>query len=290
MDKPFNGAISRFYEKGAPKEVRAAIAGADKDAIITPDYPYRERLDKQAYKADLERLQVELVKLLYWVRETGARIVIVFEGRDAAGKGGTIQRFRANLNPRSARVVALTKPTDAERAQWYFQRYIDELPTGGEIVFYDRSWYNRGVVEKVFDFCTEIERERFFRQVLPFETALVDDGVHLFKFWLNVGRAEQLRRMLAREDDPLKQWKLSPIDVKGLGLWDDYTQAIGETLIRSHSELTPWTVLLSDDKRRLRVEAIRHVLASLDYARKDADAVGQVDGAICGGPAIWTHA
>lgn len=204
MDKPFNGAISRFYEKGAPKEVRAAIAGADKDAIITPDYPYRERLDKQAYKADLERLQVELVKLLYWVRETGARIVIVFEGRDAAGKGGTIQRFRANLNPRSARVVALTKPTDAERAQWYFQRYIDELPTGGEIVFYDRSWYNRGVVEKVFDFCTEIERERFFRQVLPFETALVDDGVHLFKFWLNVGRAEQLRRMLAREGDPLK--------------------------------------------------------------------------------------
>jgi len=222
-----------------------------------------------------------------WARETGARVVCVFEGRDAAGKGGTIKRFRENLNPRGARVVALSKPTETEQGQWYFQRYIDHMPTAGEIVFFDRSWYNRGVVEKVFGFCTDDQREHFFRQVRDFEKMLVDDGVHLFKFWLNVGRAEQLRRFLARENDPLKQWKLSWIDVEGLKKWDDYSAAIQETLTRSHSDHAPWTIIRSDDKKRARLAAIRTVLSQLDYSRKTEKSVGKVDDKICGGPDLW---
>ena len=221
------------------------------------------------------------------MQESGERIVIVFEGRDAAGKGGTIKRFRENLNPRSARVVALPKPTETERGQWYFQRYVDHLPTAGEMAFFDRSWYNRGVVEKVFGFCSDAERERFFHQVIPFEAALVDDGIRLFKFWLNVGRAEQLRRFLDRESDPLKQWKLSRIDVEGLRKWDAYTAAIQETLERTHIATAPWTVLRSDDKRRARLNAIRSVLHTIDYARKDEKKIGKIDRQICGGPDIW---
>ena len=287
MDLPFDGAITRFFEQEAPDEIRKAIRRADKDDILTPAYPHSERLGKKTYERDLEALQIELVKMQSWAKASGARIVTLFEGRDAAGKGGTIKRFREYLNPRGARVVALPKPSEAERGQWYFQRYIDHLPTAGEIVFFDRSWYNRGVVEKVFGFCTEGERERFFRQVRPFEQALVDDGIHLFKFWLNVGRAEQLRRFLDRERDPLKHWKLSEIDVKGLSRWEAYSEAIEETLTRSHAARAPWTVIRSDDKRRARIEAIRHVLLALDYDYKDPKALGSPDPTVCGGPGLW---
>lgn len=287
MDLPFDGAITRFYEHEAPDDIRNAIRRADKDDILNPDYPHLERLGKKTYERELRNLQTELVKMQFWAKSSGARIVTVFEGRDAAGKGGTIKRFREYLNPRGARLVALPKPTEAERGEWYFQRYIDHLPTKGEIVFFDRSWYNRGVVEKVFGFCTDAERERFFRQVRPFEQALVDDGIHLFKFWLNVGRAEQLRRFIDRERDPLKHWKLSEIDVEGLSRWGAYSEAIEETLTRSHAERAPWTIIRSDDKRRARIEAIRHVLLALDYDNKDVKALGRPDPSVCCGPDIW---
>lgn len=284
---PFDGAITRFYENDAPEEVRAAIAGAEKNDILDPDYPYDGRMDKTRYKRELYALQIELAKLQAWARATGARAAVVFEGRDAAGKGGTIKRFRENLNPRVARLVALPKPSDREATQWYFQRYVPHLPAAGEIVLFDRSWYNRGVVEKVMGFCTDAERETFFRQVLDFEALLVEEGVVLVKIWLTVGRAEQLRRFLAREADPLKHWKLSRIDVEGLSLWDDYTAAIAETLTRSHSDIAPWTVIRSDDKRRARLEAIRAVLERLDYTGRDPEAIGAGDPKVRGGPELW---
>jgi polyphosphate kinase 2 len=287
MTLPFDGAISRYFETEAPDAVRSAIQSADKDDILDPSYPHEQRMKGKLYDAEMAALQIELVKLQSWVKSTGARICIVFEGRDAAGKGGTIKRFRENLNPRGARVVALSKPSEAEQSQWYFQRYIDHLPSGGEITFFDRSWYNRGVVEHVFGFCTPEQRERFFHQVTNFEEALVEDGIHLFKLWLNVGRAEQLRRFLARENDPLKHWKLSDIDVKGLARWVPYTKAIGETLTRSHTAIAPWTIVRSDDKRRGRLEAIRSVLNRIDYDNKNAVAIGNTDEMICGGPEIW---
>ncbi|MBO9473307.1 polyphosphate kinase 2 [Shimia sp. R10_1] len=287
MDLPFDGAISAYFKDEAPKPIREAIEAADKNDILSESYPHSERLSRKIYEADLEALQIELVKMQHWVRESGARVAMVFEGRDAAGKGGTIKRFRENLNPRGARVVALSKPTEAEQSQWYFQRYINHLPSGGEIAFFDRSWYNRGVVEKVFGFADDVDRARFFNQAPGFEQALVDDGVYLFKFWLNVGRAEQLRRFLDRERDPLKQWKLSWIDVEGLKRWDAYTTAIAETLTSCHSAHAPWTVIRSDDKRRARLSAIRTVLHALPYDRKDPQAIGEIDTSVCGGPDIW---
>ena len=284
---PFEGAISAFFRNDAPDAVRNAIRRADKGDILDPGFPHSEKMPRKAYEKEMAALQVELVKLQAWAKETGARVAVVFEGRDAAGKGGTIKRFRENLNPRGARVVALSKPTEKEQTEWYFQRYIDHLPSGGEIVFYDRSWYNRGVVEKVFGFCTDDQREHFFNQVNDFERMLVDEGIHLFKFWLNVGQAEQLNRFLKRENDPLKQWKLSWIDVEGLKRWEAYTAAIGETLARAHSDVAPWTVIRSDDKRRARLAAIRHVLSNIDYARKIEKSIGVADTLICGGPDIW---
>lgn len=287
MAKPFDGAISAFFENDAPQKIRDALRRADKGDMLSEGYPYSERMPRKAYEKEMAALQIELVKFQAWVRDSGARIAVVFEGRDAAGKGGTIKRFRENLNPRVARVVALGKPTDKEASQWYFQRYIDHLPSGGEIVLFDRSWYNRGVVEKVFGFCTDDQREHFFRQVPDFENMLVDEGITLVKLWLNVGRGEQLRRFLKREDDPLKQWKLSWIDVEGLKRWDAYTAAIAETLERSHSEVAPWRVIRSDDKRRARLNAIRVVLAQVDYTGKDAAALGRIDPLIAGGPDLW---
>ena len=247
MQLPFDGAISTYFENDAPEHIRNAIKRAEKGDILDAGYPHSERMPRKAYEQDIAKLQIELVKMQAWAKETGARMALVFEGRDAAGKGGTIKRFRENLNPRGARVVALSKPTEDEASQWYFQRYIDHLPSGGEIVFYDRSWYNRGVVEKVFGFCEDDQREKFFHQVPDFEKMLVGEGIQVFKFWLNVGRAEQLRRFLKRESDPLKQWKLSWIDVEGLKKWDTYSDAIRETLERAHSEMAPWTVIRSDD-------------------------------------------
>jgi polyphosphate kinase 2 len=287
MELPFDGAISAFYQNDAPEDVRNAIKRAEKGDILAPSYPHSEKLARKPYEKDMEKLQIELVKLQRWAKTTGQRIAILFEGRDAAGKGGTIKRFRENLNPRGARVVALSKPSDTEQTQWYFQRYIDHLPAGGEIVFFDRSWYNRGVVEHVFGFCEPEQREHFFTQVPDFERMLVDEGILVFKFWLNVGRAEQLKRFLDRENDPLKQWKLSWIDVEGLKKWDAYSDAISETLRRSHTDWAPWTVIRSDDKKRARISAIRHVLHTVSYDRKDAKAIGAVDDQICGGPDIW---
>lgn len=285
MTKPFDGAISRFFNEDAPAELRDAIRTAKKGAILNASYPYRDRWDRDAYEAALEQLQIALVRLQAAARADGQRIVVVFEGRDAAGKGGTISRFRENLNPRHARVVALSKPTEKEAGEWYFQRYIKHLPTAGHITLFDRSWYNRGVVEHVFGFCTPAQRETWFEQVTTFEKQITDEGIRLFKIWLNVGRATQLKRFLDREADPLKQWKLSRIDVDGLSRWDAYTSAIDETLERTHTEHAPWTVIRSDDKRRARVQAIRSVLARLDYAGKGE--IGEVDPKIAGGPDIW---
>jgi polyphosphate kinase 2 len=287
MTLPFDGGISAFFNDLAPESVRNAIKRSDKSDIISTSYPHQERLVRKVYEGQLAKLQIELVKMQAWAKESGSRVAIIFEGRDAAGKGGTIKRFRENLNPRGARVVALSKPSEKEMGEWYFQRYIKHLPTAGGMTFFDRSWYNRGVVEHVFGFCKPEQREVFFNQVKDVEKMITSDGVHLFKFWLNVGREEQLRRFLGRESDPLKQWKLSWIDVEGLKKWDEYSAAIAETLERSHSDVALWTIIRSDDKRRARLNAIRTVLHALDYTNKDPKAIGDIDTAICGGPDIW---
>lgn len=285
--QPLVGAVSRFHQEEAPKALRQAIARHGKSAILPPSFPYAEPMDKREYEATLEALQVELVKLQAWVVGTGARLAVLFEGRDAAGKGGAITRLTMNLNPRVAHVVALPAPSGREATQWYFQRYVERLPAGGEIAFFDRSWYNRAVVEHVFGFVGHEDRERFFQQAPAFERMLVDEGVVLRKVWLNVSQAEQLRRFLAREADPLKQWKLSRIDVDGLSRWDAYTAAIRETFARTHSDHAPWTVVRADDKRRARLAVIRSVLGALPYEGRDARLATPPDPLIVGGPEIW---
>ncbi|MDN5786606.1 polyphosphate kinase 2 [Pseudorhodobacter sp.] len=286
-DLPFDGAISRFLHEEAPKSIRKAIEKADKDTVLSESYPYRREMKHKAYKGEMKGLQRQLVRMQADLKETGKRLVVIYEGRDAAGKGGTIDATDENLNPRVATVVALAKPSDREATQWYFQRYVDWLPAAGEIVLLDRSWYNRGVVEHVFGFCTPGQREHFFEQLPSFENMLVDEGIVLVKLWLNVGRAEQLRRFLARESDPLKQWKLSWIDVEGLKKWDEYSAAIKETLGRSHTPHAPWTVIRSDDKKRARIAAIQTVLHAIDYSGKDENLIGTPDPAICGTPDLW---
>lgn len=285
---PFDGEIIRYFEQDAPADVRAEIQTTKNGEILATAFPYDKRWKRSQYEAELADLQVELVKMHRWAKDTGQRIAIVFEGRDAAGKGGTIKRFCENLNPSGARVVALSKPTETEQGQWYFQRYIKHLPTEGEVVFFDRSWYNRGVVEKVFGFCDDEQRAKWFEQVNPFEQMLVDEGIKVFKVWLNVDRAAQLQRFLDRERDPLKQWKLSWIDVEGLKKWDEYTAAIEETLTKTHTSVSPWLVVRSADKRRARVNAIRAVLSQLDYDGRNDAAVGDVDAKIVGGPEVMT--
>lgn len=286
MDLPFDGAISRYLREGAPAQVRQAIEKADKDEIMNPAYPYHTEMRKKDYEAHMEGLQIQLARLQADVKATGKRIIAVFEGRDAAGKGGTINAVRLNMNPRVANVVALSKPSDREAAQWYFQRYVDWLPAKGEIALFDRSWYNRGIVEHVFGFCKPPQRAAFFRQLPAFEEMLIDEGITLVKFWLEVGRPEQLKRFLDREGDPLKQWKLSQIDIDGLAKWDEYTAAIDETLKISHTKRAPWTVILSDDKLRARIAAIQNILHAVDYAGKDESVIGKIDGKICGGPKL----
>lgn len=278
---PFDGAISRYFAETAPADIRAAIKEGKKRDILSGDYPYKTWMDKDEFHRQMNPLQIELVKLQSHIRATGQRLCLVFEGRDAAGKGGAISWVMQNLNPRYATVVALPKPSDREATQWYFQRYIDWLPAAGEITIFDRSWYNRGVVESVFDFCTQAQRATFFRHLPDFEETLVDDGIVLVKFWLDVGRAEQLRRLLARESDPLKHWKLSWIDVEGLNRWEAFSSAIEETLAKSHTQAAPWTTVRADDKYRARLAVVRHVLAQIDYAHKDADAVTVIDPSIC---------
>ncbi|WP_372498729.1 polyphosphate kinase 2 [Yinghuangia soli] len=246
------------------------------------DYPYDRRMKRIEYEAAKRVLQIELLKLQSWVKATGQRVVIVFEGRDAAGKGGTIKRFTEHLNPRGARVVALEKPTDRESTQWYFQRYVEHLPSAGEIVMFDRSWYNRAGVERVMGFCTPREYVEFLYQAPVFERLLVRDGIHLVKFWFSVSRSEQRRRFAVRQIDPVRQWKLSPIDLASLDKWDAYTEAKELMFFHTDTSETPWTVVKSNDKKRARVEAMRHVLHRFDYDDKDTAAVGKPDKKIAG--------
>ena len=250
--------------------------------MVSDGYPYDRKLKRKDYERDLERLSLELIKVQRWQEETGARIVILFEGRDAAGKGGTINAFREYLNPRTARIVALTKPTRKEQGQWYFQRYVAEFPTAGEMVLFDRSWYNRAGVEPVMGFVTPEKHEQFLDDAPRFEKLLVDDGIHLFKLWLNVGQTMQLARFHARRHNPLKSWKLSPIDLKALTLWDRYSAMRDTMLERTSTGHAPWTIVRSNDKRRARLNAMRHVLLNLDYADKDREAIGEIDRLIVG--------
>lgn len=284
MTLPFDGAISRYFREGAPAAVRKAIEAAGKDEILTKSYPYREEMKGKDYSKHMEALQIELAKMQAGLRAAGQRLIVVFEGRDAAGKGGTIKAVTENMNPRQAYIVALSKPTERETQQWYFQRYVDWFPAKGEIALLDRSWYNRAMIEHVFGFCTPEDRERFFRQLPEFEKMIADEGIIFLKLWLEVGRAEQLRRFLDREGDLLKQWKLSKIDVDGLPKWDEYCQAIDETMAKTHSKRAPWTVILSDDKKRARIAAIQTILGAIEYEGKDRKAIGKIDGKICGGP------
>ncbi|WP_231741477.1 polyphosphate kinase 2 [Paucibacter sp. KCTC 42545] len=245
-------------------------------------YPYKNLMSRRSYEKEKYRLQVELLKLQAWVKATGAKVLILFEGRDAAGKGGTIKRFMEHLNPRGARVVALEKPSDVERGQWYFQRYVQHLPTSGEIVMFDRSWYNRAGVERVMGFCSNDEYVEFMRQAPEFERNLVRSGMHVIKFWFSVSRAEQRRRFKEREAHPLKQWKLSPIDKASMDKWETYTKAKEAMFFHTDIAEAPWTVVKSDCKKRARLNAMRYVLHQLPYNNKTLDKVGQLDPLLVG--------
>ncbi len=260
----------------SPDEIR--------DLFRRGEYPYKNKIKKSAYEAHKEELQVELLKVQNWVKMTGQRIIVLFEGRDAAGKGGTIKRFMEHLNPRAARVVALEKPSDVERGQWYFQRYIKHLPTAGEMVFFDRSWYNRAGVERVMGFCSSLEYLEFMRQVPDLERMLARSGIHLFKFWFSVTEEEQKRRFDSRQDAPLKQWKLSPIDEESRTKWVEYTQAKEAMFFYTDTADAPWTVIKSDDKRRARLNCMQYFLSRLDYPDKDEHVVRGPDPLIVGNP------
>ena len=267
--------------------VTARARTYDLDAELADDwreggYPYKNLLSRKAYEKEKYRLQVELLKLQAWIKDTRQRVVILFEGRDAAGKGGAIKRFMENLNPRGARVVALQKPTELEQGQWYLQRYVLHLPTAGELVMFDRSWYNRAGVERVMGFCSNDEYLEFMRQCPEFERHLVHSGVHLIKFWFSVSRKEQRRRFKERKNHPLKQWKLSPIDLASLDKWDEYTKAKEGMFFYTDTADSPWTVIKSDCKKRARLNAMRYVLHTLPYAGKDLQAIGPLDPLIVG--------
>ncbi len=259
----------------------------DPDAIHhlfeTGEFPYATKMRRKAYEKRKAKLQVELLKAQKWIKESGERVVIVFEGRDAAGKGGAIRRFMQHLNPRGANVVALPKPTERERTQWYFQRYVEHLPAAGDMVLFDRSWYNRAGVERVMGFCEPGEYLEFMRQCPQFERMLVRDGIHLFKYWFAINQAEQLRRFKARKRDPLKRWKLSPIDIASLDKWDAYTEAKEAMFFYTDTADSPWTVIKGDDKRRARLNCIEHFLNALPYPEKSTDVVGEPDPLIVGG-------
>ena len=256
----------------------AAVARLFREGV----YPYSDRMRRVVYERHKAELQVELLKVQNWVKETGQRIVLLFEGRDAAGKGGTIKRFMEHLNPRGARVVALEKPSERERGQWYFQRYIEHLPAAGEIVLFDRSWYNRAGVERVMSFCNGMEYLEFMRQCPQIERMLVNSGILLFKYWFSVTQEEQARRFKARKTDPLKQWKLSPIDMVSLDKWDDYTEAKEAMFFYTDTADAPWTVVKSDDKKRARIDCLQHFLSKLPYPNKDEHLVRGPDPLIVG--------
>jgi polyphosphate kinase 2 len=285
---PDDAKAIRLLLKGQAKtSQRATVGRVDPNEQLAADwrsgaYPYKNLLSRRTYEFQKYQLQVELLKLQAWAKETGQRIVILFEGRDAAGKGGTIKRVMEHLNPRGARVVALEKPSEVERGQWYFQRYVQHLPTAGEIVLFDRSWYNRAGVERVMGFCSDEEYQEFMRQVPQFECQLVHSGVHLIKFWFSVSRQEQRRRFKEREAHPLKQWKLSPIDVASLDKWADYTKAKEAMFFETDTADAPWTVIKSDCKKRARLHAMRYLLHKLPYTNKDAKNIGALDPLIVG--------
>ncbi|MGI9230789.1 MAG: polyphosphate kinase 2 [Methylocystis sp.] len=264
-----------------PRRLRADPE-AIRQAFETGAFPYKKPLPERVYLKRMAPLQVELLKAQSWIKETGQKIALLFEGRDAAGKGGTIKRFMEHLNPRGARVVALEKPTERERTQWYFQRYIEHLPAGGEIVFFDRSWYNRAGVERVMNFCTPNEYLEFMRQCPELERMFVNSGVKLHKYWFSVTHEEQRRRFLAREKDPLKQWKLSPIDLASIDKWDAYTEAKEAMFFFTDTADCPWVIIKSDDKKRARLNCMQHFLSSLDYPNKDHSVVHGPDPLICG--------
>ncbi len=252
-------------------------AGVDETAFGSGDFPYTKKMKRKAYEAELEALQIELQKLQNWTKETGARVVIVVEGRDGAGKGGAINRFTLHMNPRGARVVALSKPSDIEKGQWYFQRYAALMPTKGEIVFFDRSWYNRAGVEPVMGFCSEEEHQSFLNEAPMFEGMLVRDGIHFFKLFLTIGAEMQVKRLHARYHDPLKRWKLSPIDFEAISRFGAYSDAFETLLKHTDTKSAPWTVIRANDKLRARLNAMRHVLNALPYSGKDEDIVKGVD-------------
>jgi polyphosphate kinase 2 len=248
-------------------------------------YPYDKKMKGEDYEKELEGLQIELVKAQAWLQKTGKRVMALFEGRDAAGKGGTIFVLRQYMNPRTARNVALPKPTPTEAGQWYYQRYVDHFPTSGEFVTFDRSWYNRAGVEPVMGFCTPEQHEKFLDETPHFERMISNEGIHFFKFWLNIGRETQLERFHDRRWSPLKNWKFSPIDIAGVSKWDDYTKARDQMIERTHKEFSPWIVVRANDKRRARLAVIQHILLSLPYDGRDLDAVGKPDKKIiCEGP------
>jgi polyphosphate kinase 2 len=269
--------------EGAARKVKSEAADGElADDWREGGYPYKHLMSRRSYERRKYELQVELLKLQAWVKETGQRVVILFEGRDAAGKGGTIKRFMEHLNPRGAHVVALEKPSEVERGQWYFQRYIEHLPTRGEIVLFDRSWYNRAGVERVMGFCTDEEYLEFMRQAPEFERNLVRSGLHLIKFWFSVSRKEQRRRFKERKSHPLKQWKLSPVDLASLDKWDEYTRAKEAMFFYTDTADAPWTVIKSDCKKRARLNAMRYVLHKLPYANKDLERIGPLDPLLVG--------
>ena len=253
------------------------------------DYPYSEKMSRQEYEYLKRPLQIELVKLQNWVKSVGERIVIVFEGRDAAGKGGTIKRFTEHLNPRGATVVALVKPSERERTSWYFQRYVPHLPAAREIVMFDRSWYNRAGVERVMGFCTQEEYEEFMREAPDFERMLVRSGLHLTKFWFSVTPSEQRTRFIIRRINPVRQWKLSPMDIESLDKWDDYTEAKEAMFHFTDTPYAPWTVVKSNDKKRARLEAIKHILMKFDYEGKDTEVIGEPDKLLIGPPSVLSE-
>lgn len=277
--------VKQAEESGAYRKKLASVYELS-EGYSRGEYPYKNRYPAKLYEKELYELQVELIKLQEWVKRNNKRIVVIFEGRDTAGKGGTIRRFVENLNPRGARIVALAKPTEAEAGQWYFQRYAAQLPNPGEICFFDRSWYNRGVVEPVMGFCTQEQTNLFLSEVAGFERSLVRSGIILVKFWLSISKEEQLRRFKERQINPLKRWKLSPVDIASIDKWDDYTHAM-EAMFRASDSLdAPWTVIRNEDKRRGRLNAIRVLLQSVEYDGRNLAHIGQIDPLIVGRAAM----
>ncbi|MDM9647286.1 polyphosphate kinase 2 [Rhizobium sp. S163] len=254
----------------------------DEEALKSGDFPYNKKLKEEEYLEELKALQIELVKVQFWLQATGKRVMALFEGRDAAGKGGAISASSAHMNPRLARVVALTKPTDREAGQWYFQRYIAQFPTAGEFVLFDRSWYNRAGVEPIMGFCTQRQYEDFLAQAPQIEKVISHEGIFFFKFYLDIGREMQLKRFHDRRHDPRKVWKLSSMDIAALTKWDDYSEKRDRMLKETHTEFAPWTVVHANDKRRARINLIRHMLKTIDYDGKDKDAIGKLDDKIIG--------